>query len=107
MAGFVEFVEVQTLLYRGLWLESLVAPEVATRRALIEYALEAGKTQGLDEVGVMVPEHNWLLQQDLLAEGFRSLGEFRWYTAELPLPGRASTGVGPPCKGGRISENGT
>ena len=91
-SGFAELVAVQTLLYRGLWIESLVASELVTRRALIDYTLEKAKMDGLDEVGAMVPEDNWSLQQDLLAEGFRSLGDFHWYTADLPIPDPATTG---------------
>jgi ribosomal protein S18 acetylase RimI-like enzyme len=91
-SGFAELVAVQTLLYSGLWIESLVAPELVTRRALIDYTLEKAKMDGLDEVGAMVPEDNWSLQQDLLAEGFRSLGDFHWYTADLPIPDPATTG---------------
>ena len=60
------------------------------REALIEFAVNRAKTANLDEVGAMVPERNWLLRQALLVGGFRSLGEFRWLTTELPLPGWAA-----------------
>jgi hypothetical protein len=106
VSGFAEFITVQTLLYSGLWIESLAAPELATRRALTEYVLEKAKMSGLDEVGAMVPEDNWSLQQDLLAEGFRSLGDFRWYTADLPLKGPGGIEAGPPVHMGRISKDG-
>jgi ribosomal protein S18 acetylase RimI-like enzyme len=85
--GYAELVEVQTLLYRGAWIESLEAPARATREALVEQALHLGITAGWDEIGAMVPEENWPLRNILLAQGFRSLGDFRWLEAELPLPG--------------------
>ena len=89
-AGYAELIQVQTLLYRGEWIESFVALTRTIREALFEFAVNRAKTANLDEVGALVPEHNWLLRQALLAGGFRSLGEFRWLTAELPLPGWAA-----------------
>jgi ribosomal protein S18 acetylase RimI-like enzyme len=86
-AGYAELVEVQTLLYRGAWIESLVAPARGTREALVERALGLGIAAGWDEIGAMVPESNWPLRNTLLAAGFRSLGDFRWLMADLPLPG--------------------
>jgi ribosomal protein S18 acetylase RimI-like enzyme len=88
-AGYAELIEVQTLLYRGVWIESLVAPTRAAREALVHHAVNRAIAAGLDEIGAMVPERAWLLQESLLASGFRSLGEFRWLTADLPLPGLA------------------
>jgi len=88
-AGYAELIEVQTLLYRGVWIESLVASAWAVREALAQQAVSRAKTSGLDEIGALVPQSNWPLQQTFLAEGFRSLGDFRWFTAELPLPGPA------------------
>jgi hypothetical protein len=44
----------------------------------------------LDEIGMMVPEDEPPLQETLLAAGFRSLGDFDWLRAELPLPGLAA-----------------
>ena len=88
-AGYAELVEVQTLLYHGVWIESLVAQARAVRETLIHEAVNWAIVAGLDEIGAMVPERRWPLQAALLARGFRSLGDFRWYTARLPLPGRA------------------
>ncbi len=88
-AGYAELIEVQTLLYRGVWIESLVASSRAVREALLREAVNRAKAAGLDEIGAMVPQDDWPLQKALLAEGFRSLGEFRWFTARLPLPGLA------------------
>lgn len=86
-AGYAELLQVQTLLYQGEWIESFVASTRTIREALIEFVVNRAKTANLDEVGAIVPEHNWLLRQALLAGGFRSLGDFRWLMAELPLPG--------------------
>lgn len=88
-AGYAELLEVQTLLYRGVWIESLVASSRAARGALLREAVNRAKAAGLDEIGAMVPHGDRPLQKALLAEGFRSLGAFRWLTAALPLPGLA------------------
>jgi hypothetical protein len=89
-AGYAELVAVQTLLYRGIWIESLQDPDRAVREALIDGAVSRAAAAGLDEVGAMVPAPNWPLRDTLLARGFRSIGEFRRYTASLPLPGLAT-----------------
>jgi GNAT superfamily N-acetyltransferase len=83
-AGYVELIEVQTILYRGVWIESLAASVPRVREALVQQAVNKAKTTALDEIGAMVPQSNWPLQQSLLAAGFRSLGDFRWLVAELP-----------------------
>jgi GNAT superfamily N-acetyltransferase len=89
-AGHAELIAVQTLLYCGFWIESLTAPTRIARRALVHAALERAKAQGLDEVGMMVPERDRALLLTLLAAGFQSLGTFRWLSATLPLPGLAA-----------------
>ncbi len=43
---------------------------------------------GLDEVSAMVPRQNQPLLHTLLAGGFRSLGAYRWFSADLPLEAR-------------------
>jgi hypothetical protein len=106
-AGYAELVEVQTLLYRGAWIESLVAPFRAAREALVEQAIRRGMTAGWDEIGAMVPQQNWPLRNALLAQGFRSLGDFRWLVADLPLrdaiPRRqAGKTVGNPSGSGHV-----
>lgn len=88
-AGYAELIEVQTLLYRGVWIESLVASAHVGRQALVQQAVNRAKAMDLDEIGSMVPQADWPLQQALLAAGFRSLGDFHWFTAELPLAGLA------------------
>ncbi len=89
-AGYAELVEVQTLLYRGAWIESLLAPARAGREALVEQALARGVAAGWDEVGAMVAAGDWPLKNTLVAQGFRSLGDFRWLVADLPLSNSAS-----------------
>lgn len=89
-AGYAELVPVQTLLYSGEWIETLVAPARAARDALVDAIANRAESADLDEVGAMVPEDNWLLRQALLAGGFQSFGEFHWLVAVLPLPGWAA-----------------
>ncbi len=85
--GEVELLQVETLLYRGLWLESWQAEIPETAAALVRAALERAAVAGLEEVGAVIPEENRLWQETLLTAGFRSLGRFHWLTARLPLPG--------------------
>ncbi len=89
-AGYGELIRVQTLLYRGLWIESLAASKQTVRGALVNEALNRAILMGLDEIGMMVPEGEQPLQETLLAAGFRSLGDFDWLRADLPLPGLAA-----------------
>lgn len=98
-AGYAEMIEVETLLYHGVWIESLVAPAQAVRETLVHEAVSRAIAAGLDEIGAMVPARKWPLQATLLARGFRSLGNFHWYTARLPLPGRALPTTAPPAEG--------
>jgi ribosomal protein S18 acetylase RimI-like enzyme len=84
--GYAELVEVQTLLYRGVWIESLWASTRRTREALIREAVTQVREASLDEIGAMVREGDLPLQRACLAQGFESLGMFRWFTAQLPLP---------------------
>jgi ribosomal protein S18 acetylase RimI-like enzyme len=89
-AGYGELIRVQTLLYRGLWIESLAASRQTVRVALVNEALTRAISMGLDEIGMMVPESEPSLQETFLAAGFRSLGDFDWLRADLPLPGLAA-----------------
>jgi ribosomal protein S18 acetylase RimI-like enzyme len=84
-AGYAELIPVQTLLYRGVWIESLAAWTQPARAALVHEAVNRAKRAGLDEIGAMVPMSDWFQQKALLAAGFRSLGTFRWLVADLPL----------------------
>lgn len=88
-AGYAELLEVQTLLYRGAWIESLAAATDRARTALVQAALARAAAGGLDEIGAMVPESDEPWQRALVDLGFESLGEFGWLVARLPLPGLA------------------
>jgi ribosomal protein S18 acetylase RimI-like enzyme len=89
-AGYAELLEVQTLLYRGVWIESLVASERQAAGALVHEVLNRAIAAGLEEVGMMVPEDDDLTREALLSAGFRSLGVFDWFRTELPLSSPAS-----------------
>ncbi len=83
-AGCAELVEVQTLLYHGVWIESLRAASPGACEALVEQAVERVCEAGLDEIGAVVHEQDWTLQRTLRSAGFRSLGGFRWLVAQMP-----------------------
>jgi len=84
-------IEVETLLYRGLWIESLATAQPMARMALIHEVLARAAACGLDEVGILAPVEDRALQETLQAVGFDSLGEFFCFTAPLPLPGLADS----------------
>jgi GNAT superfamily N-acetyltransferase len=85
-AGYLELIEVHTILYSGVWIESLVASTHAVREALIFKVVNWARAANLDEMGAMVPHSNKIWQRALVAQGFRSLGSFDWLEASLPLP---------------------
>jgi ribosomal protein S18 acetylase RimI-like enzyme len=85
-AGYAELIEVQTILYRGLWIESMGASTQIARAALVHSVLGQAAAAGLDEVGAMVLEGDRSWQKALLDAGFRSLGDFHWFRTDLPLP---------------------
>jgi hypothetical protein len=93
-AGYAELIEVQTLLYDGVWIESLAASNELVRAALIHEVANRAAAAGLEEVGMMAPEQDLPLHQALRGAGFRSLGDFDWFRADLPLPGLASAQTG-------------
>jgi GNAT superfamily N-acetyltransferase len=97
-AGFAELSEVQTLLYRGMWIESLFASRRVVRIALAHDALTYAVTAGMEEIGMMVPVADHSLRVALKEIGFRSLGRFDWYEALLPLGSEdlPETGIGHP-----------
>lgn len=96
--GYAELIWVQTLLYRGVWIESLVATTAAARGALVRESVEQAAAAGVDEIGAIVPGDRRALKDALRAADLRSLGEFRWLVAELPLPGLAA----PPPAGDHV-----
>jgi len=91
VSAFVELVKVQTLLYAGVWLETLVTPALSAacpelrRRVkgsrpdeaapLIAAAVERARAEGLDEIGCLVAAWDWRLRQAFVGEGFASTGE--------------------------------
>jgi ribosomal protein S18 acetylase RimI-like enzyme len=83
-AGYAELIQVQTLLYRGMWMESFAASTPAAREALVEHAVSRTCKAGLDEIGALVHERDQLLKRALQSAGFRSLGGFRWLVNRLP-----------------------
>jgi len=85
-AGYAELIQVQTLLYRGVWIESLVASSSLVSAALVHGAASWAVRAALDEVGMMVPERELPLRETFQAAGFESLGTFDWMVARLPLP---------------------
>ena len=90
IAGYAELIHVETLLYRGAWIESLVARSRAARAALVREVTNQALLAGLEEIGAMIPQEDRGAYHALRAVGFRSLGSFQWLVADLPLPGLAS-----------------
>ncbi len=81
--GAAELLEVHTVLYSGLWLETLLTSP-GTQRAcgpLIAAAVEIAKERALDEVGCLVPQQSWPSRSALLQEGFAPLDTYRTWTA--------------------------
>jgi ribosomal protein S18 acetylase RimI-like enzyme len=87
--GTAELLYIETLLYRGAWIESLQGASRRVRQALALRAVARVREANLDELGAMVPEQDPVLRDILAESGFRSLGDFYWLRAELPLPGYA------------------
>jgi len=83
-AGCAELIEVQTLLYHGMWIESLRAASPGACGTLVEQAVERVFGAGLDEIGMVVQGQDWTMQRALRGAGFRSLGGFRWLVAQMP-----------------------
>ncbi len=84
--GYAELVGVETLLYRGFWIEELTASDRLVRQALVQEVTRHAQQRGADEIGAMVPHSNGRLRTELLCTGYRSLGSYYQLTAELPLP---------------------
>jgi ribosomal protein S18 acetylase RimI-like enzyme len=95
IAAFAELVQVQTLLYAGAWVETLVTPALSADRtsqigipsvvegthpgeaaSLIAAAVEWTKAEGLDEIGCLVAARGWRLREAFVGEGFISEGEY-------------------------------
>jgi ribosomal protein S18 acetylase RimI-like enzyme len=78
IVGFAELLYVETLLYRGIWLESVIAPgaDREVQAALISEAVERAKRQKLDEIGCLVNAENHLLREALAGQGFGVVNEY-------------------------------
>ncbi len=76
LAAFVELLRVQTLLYAGVWLETLVTPQPADMALLIAAAVEQVRAEGRDELGCLVAAGDWRLHHAFVSQGFASLGQY-------------------------------
>lgn len=85
LAGCAQLSEVQTMLYHGMWIESLFASRRAVRIALAHGAFNYAAAAGIEEIGMMIPVADRVLRVALKETGFRSLGHFHWFEAELPI----------------------
>ncbi len=81
---------VQTLSYRGLWVESLQAPTAQAQRCLARAAAERAKQLALDEVGYLAPQpdvqpvaHGAPRGLPWVREGYRDLGDYWIYEVAL------------------------
>jgi hypothetical protein len=91
VSAFVELMQVQTLLYAGAWIETLVAPTLGRGEGshsheavpLIAAAVEWAKAEGLDEIGCLVPAKDWRLREAFVGQGFASEGEYLIMTQVL------------------------
>ena len=89
LAAGVELLEVHTLLYSGLWLESVLGQGEQAHAALIAATIELAKERQLDEVGCLVSQVQRPLRARLLAAGLTPLDSYRiWMAAPLPWESR-------------------
>jgi len=87
IVGFCEGVWVQTLLYRGVWIESLYAAhdEPVVLRNLIARIIERAIAAGLDKVGCVFERALAARQQLLAEEGFRRVDEYQWFQSRVGI----------------------
>jgi len=100
IAGFAELLYVETLLYRGIWLESLIAKgaDREIQASLISEAVERAKRKRLDEIGCLVRTRkrgtaegaertknveNRLLREALVGQGFGAVNEYYIFRRDL------------------------
>lgn len=76
VSAFAELVQVQTLLYAGVWVEMLVASRQEEAALLVATAVERAKAEGGDEIGCLVTVRDWRLRQAFVGEGFTSEGKY-------------------------------
>jgi len=83
--GWAEVQVVQTMAYRGLWIEGLELPPtseglgVALVAAILQHAVECG----VDEVGWLAPHRGHPLRGCARAAGFSAHGRYRYWLADL------------------------
>jgi ribosomal protein S18 acetylase RimI-like enzyme len=85
VVGFAELLYVETLLYQGIWLESLVAQGAGreTQTVLISEAVERAKRKRLDEIGCLVNVKDHLLREALVSQGFGVVNEYDIFRRDL------------------------
>lgn len=85
IVGFCEGVWVQTLLYRGVWIESLHAchDDPVVLRSLIARIIERAIAAGLDKVGCVFERDLHARQRVLAEEGFRRVDEYQWFQSRV------------------------
>ena len=100
IVGFAELLYVETLLYRGIWLESVVAQgaDREVQAALISEAVERAKRKRLDEIGCLVRTRkrrmaegaerarnleNHVLREALVGQGFGVVNEYYIFRRDL------------------------
>ena len=90
--AIAECLRVQTMAYRGVWIERLRAASPLARRALASALAEWAKEEGLDEVGYLhrpggdedTPPGEDLERIPLLRAGYSSVGRYHVFTGESP-----------------------
>ena len=100
IVGFAELLYVETLLYQGIWLESLTGrgADREVQAALISEAVERAKRKRLDEIGCLVRTRkrgmaegaeragnveNHLLRETLVGQGFSIVNEYYVFRRDL------------------------
>jgi len=85
IVGFAELLHVETLLYRGIWLESLVAQgsDREIQAVLVSEAVERAKRKRLDEIGCLVNGEDPLLRETLVGQGFGVVNEYHIFRRDL------------------------
>lgn len=100
IVGFAELLYVETLIYQGIWLESVTAQgaDREVQAALISEAVERAKLKRLDEVGCLVQTRkrgitedveraksveNRLLHEALVSQGFAVVNEYYIFRRDL------------------------
>jgi ribosomal protein S18 acetylase RimI-like enzyme len=85
VVGFAELLYVETLLYRGIWLESVIAQgaDREIQAVLISEAVERAKRKRLDEIGCLVNGEDHLLREALLSQGFGVVNEYYVFRRDL------------------------